>query len=718
MIRWRIGTKIISIGFIVLIAFIAIAAFYAVISRKVDALTEADREATFHVEKTSITRDAFLKARIAERSFDEHPEQKMVDVVHQHVSAAHGSLDEMAAKTIQSDEQAEVRNAIAALETYGQQFEALRSLWERLGYNENSGLQGTLRDSVHEIEANLKSSGNDPKLLSLMLTLRRHEKDFILRRAKKYQGEFNTVAEGFRAALTQAGENKLLTLLDAYKRDFNALVEGTLTVASANTALEQAANAFLPRIDTLFKRNLDEMNEAKTAAAEMRAFASVSSTVGLLAVAIFSLITAYVVGRNIGRPLAYLTDLMTALAAGDLSKDVPQMRRSDEVADMARALGVFKSNAVEKARLDVAERTRMETEQRQAAEARERDARISLQIAEFCAAVGGGRLDQRIETVGLQGVFRDLAGQMNGLATTLQGMAGELATVMGAMVEGDLSKQVAGDYRGVFGDLKDSSNQMGTTLRNFAQQLAQNAEAVKAASAEISTGSRDLAQRTESQAASIEETAASMHEITTTVKHNADSAQAANQLASAARGTAEKGGRVTSDAVAAVSRIEDSARKISDIVGLIDEIAFQTNLLALNASVEAARAGEAGKGFAVVAQEVRALAQRSANASKDIKALIQESDAQVKTGAALVNQTGAALEEIVAAIKKVSDIVGEIAAASREQASGLDQINTAVSSMDEMTQRNGALVEETSASAQALANQAADLARLVGFFRI
>jgi len=209
-----------------------------------------------------------------------------------------------------------------------------------------------------------------------------------------------------------------------------------------------------------------------------------------------------------------------------------------------------------------------------------------------------------------------------------------------------------------------------------------------------------------------------MHEITTTVKQNADNAQAANQLAVAARDTAEKGGNVVQEAVVAVSRIEESAQKISDIIGLIDEIAFQTNLLALNASVEAARAGEAGKGFAVVAQEVRALAQRSANASKDIKALIQTSNSQVKSGATLVNQAGSSLTEIVSSIKKVSDIVAEIAAASREQATGLDQINTAVSSMDELTQRNGALVEETSASAQSLSTQADGLSALVQRYKI
>ena len=208
-----------------------------------------------------------------------------------------------------------------------------------------------------------------------------------------------------------------------------------------------------------------------------------------------------------------------------------------------------------------------------------------------------------------------------------------------------------------------------------------------------------------------------MHEITATVKQNADNAQAASQLAAVARDAADKGGAVMGNVVTAMSQIEGSAGKISDIVGLIDEIAFQTNLLALNASVEAARAGEAGKGFAVVAQEVRALAQRSANASKDIKALITASNGQVREGGKLVSQAGESLTEIVSAVKKVTDIVSEIAAASREQATGLEQVNTAVGSMDEMTQRNGALVEETSASAQALSEQASQLAQLVGFFR-
>jgi methyl-accepting chemotaxis protein len=349
---------------------------------------------------------------------------------------------------------------------------------------------------------------------------------------------------------------------------------------------------------------------------------------------------------------------------------------------------------------------------------RTEEVRLGNEVVQLVQRATDNGFADRIDLTGKTGFIKSLSEAINTMSDKCQAMTGEIASAISAMAQGDLTQRLDKDYPGIFGQLKTGATAMAERLRDFATHLTDTARTVRDASGEISSGSQDLASRTESQAASIEETAASMHEITTTVKQNADNAQAANQLAVVARDTAEKGGGVVADAVKAVTQIEESAQKISDIVGLIDEIAFQTNLLALNASVEAARAGEAGKGFAVVAQEVRALAQRSANASKDIKALIATSNAQVKTGAALVNQTGASLTDIVTAIKKVSDIVAEIAAASREQATGLDQVNTAVGSMDEMTQRNGALVEETSASAQSLANQGRQLAELVSFFKL
>jgi methyl-accepting chemotaxis protein len=451
---------------------------------------------------------------------------------------------------------------------------------------------------------------------------------------------------------------------------------------------------------------VDEMNEALSEFYNRRRPAMIwGSAVGLTLTMLLALL---IVIATITRPIAGITGAMRQLATGDLETRINGAERSDEIGAMAKAVGVFKDNMVARAEADETART--------ARELREKTA--IAEIAQLCDQIAAGELQSRLDEQGKEGFLLTMSQQLNGLAGMLQTMTGELASITGALAEGDLNRSVSGDYAGVFGELKASVNGMAATLRDFAGKLGHASHAVRDASAEISAGSQDLAQRTESQAANIEETAASMQEITATVKQNAENAQAANQLATTARETANKGGTIVSDAVQAMTRIEDSARRISEIMSLIDEIAFQTNLLALNASVEAARAGEAGKGFAVVAQEVRSLAQRSAGASKEIKGLIGESNAQVRQGAALVQQAGTSLEDIVGAVKKVADIVGEIAAASQEQAVGLEQINTAVAGMDETTQRNGALVEETSAAAQQLAGQAEQLSSLVAFFRI
>ena len=259
---------------------------------------------------------------------------------------------------------------------------------------------------------------------------------------------------------------------------------------------------------------------------------------------------------------------------------------------------------------------------------------------------------------------------------------------------------------------------MDKRLVDIVSDVRHGSDEVSTAAQQIARGNDDLSQRTQEQASSLEETASSMEEMTSTVKQNAENASHANQLARGAREQAERGGEVVSQAVTAMREINSSSRKISDIVSLIDEIAFQTNLLALNAAVEAARAGEQGRGFAVVATEVRHLAQRSAGAAKEIKLLINDSADKVKAGSELVDQSGKALSEIVDSVKKVTDIVAEIAAASQEQSAGIDQVNNAVSQMDEMTQQNAALVEEASAAARAMHEQASELTRQVGFFRV
>jgi PAS domain S-box-containing protein len=291
--------------------------------------------------------------------------------------------------------------------------------------------------------------------------------------------------------------------------------------------------------------------------------------------------------------------------------------------------------------------------------------------------------------------------------------------VIRVAADGDLTARL--DAQSMQGDLRrmgDSINELLASMSDIVVKVKQAASEVHRGAEEISAGNTNLSQRTEQQSSSLEETASSMEEMTSTVKQNADNAGQANQLASAARDQAEKGGMVVGKAVKAMTEINESSKKIADIISVIDEIAFQTNLLALNAAVEAARAGEQGRGFAVVASEVRSLAGRSATAAKEIKDLIQDSVKKVEDGSVLVTQSGQTLEQIVASVKKVSDIVAEIAAASREQSSGIEQVNRAVVQMDETTQQNAALVEEATAASQSMANQARDLSQMMNRYRI
>ncbi len=330
-----------------------------------------------------------------------------------------------------------------------------------------------------------------------------------------------------------------------------------------------------------------------------------------------------------------------------------------------------------------------------------------------------GELDRRINEEKYSGFMKNLANGINRMFDAVVEPIKDVLDVMVKRSDGDLvSSYINKDYKGEFAVLCNAINTAGTSLRKTVSKVRETTNSIASASSEIAQGNTDLSQRTEEQASSLEETASSMEELTSTVKQNADNARRANQLASDARTQAEKGGEIVGKAVGAMGAINQSSKKIADIIGVIDEIAFQTNLLALNAAVEAARAGEQGRGFAVVATEVRNLAQRSAAAAKEIKALINDSVEKVDDGTRLVDESGKTLQEIVVAVKKVSDIISEIAAASQEQSSGIDQVNKAVTQMDEVTQQNAALVEEAAAASEALDDQARQLEDLMAFFKV
>ena len=347
---------------------------------------------------------------------------------------------------------------------------------------------------------------------------------------------------------------------------------------------------------------------------------------------------------------------------------------------------------------------------------RTQEVAIEKEIDSLVEAASEGDLKRRLDTAQKQGFFLQLSNGFNTLLDQLTSVFSDIDLVMGKMAEGDLTHKIEKDYSGTFGDVKNNINKTISNVEQTVEQLRHISDQVSTASEEISDGNNNLSGRTEQQAANLEETAASMEQLTSTVKNNSDNAQQANQVATSARGAAEKGGEVVNDAVQAMQQISDSSNRIAEIIGVIDEIAFQTNLLALNASVEAARAGEQGRGFAVVATEVRNLASRSAEAAKEIKELIKDSVDKVNSGSELVNQTGESLSEIVEGVKKVGDIIAEIAAASAEQSSGIEQVNMAITNMDEMTQQNAALAEETSAASAAMSDNAADMQRTMSFF--
>ena len=540
---------------------------------------------------------------------------------------------------------------------------------------------------------------------------------------KTRNATFNTVI-GRLAARLHNPERKALAIEadqigDRYLQAFNAV---SVAVFEADRLVTEVMVPEAEEFAKLADRTIDLQSAARaellsTTSAEMAAGRTGDLTVAAVVI-VLGIFLAFGVSRSIVRPVQGMTAAMRRLAGGDLAVDVPATGDRDEIGEMAKSVLVFKENAIEKKRMDEAEAERLEAERRADEAQRARERVIGEEIAALIDGVSRGDLSRRLDLNGKDGFYRTMAEGINRLTDTVANVITDLGEVLSALAAGDLDKRVARDYQGAFQRVKDDVNATSAKLAEIVGQITTAADTIASASAEVSAGSSDLADRTEQQASSLEETAASMEELGATVRSNAENAQRANRMAADARKAAENGGGVAGSAIEAMKRIESASRKITDIIGVIDEIAFQTNLLALNAAVEAARAGDAGRGFAVVAQEVRQLAQRSALASKEIKALILDSDGQVRDGVELVKSAGDALNGIVDGVQQVAALIAEMASASGEQATALDEINATIAQMDEMTQKNAALVEEATAAAQAMAGQAGDLKAHVSFFKL
>lgn len=679
-----IGTKIVLVG---LIGSIGLALTGGMYLRGVRYQTEAHskaNQATQLSDLMSAINVQFLEARRAEKDFllrsDEVYSKRHAKVAHRLT----GTLDALVRALIDQGHAAlaqQAKDLSAANAIYLGHFTTLAKEQIDLGLNENLGLQGALRKSVHAVETIVAASSNS-ELLASMLTMRRHEKDFMLRKQARY-GELMTAAAGrFSDLLSKASipaevKSQIDKLLVKYQEDFSAYMAGTSRAALASTTLSDAYSSIEPRLTSL-SSDIERLHvDAKAAYESAIAATTWQMVIGTVLIGVLSLTSAIAIGQAIARPLRGMTSAMAALAAGDLDVGVPAQGKRDELGQMAKAVIVFRDAAVDKIRIERdAEAARVSAE----------EARVRAQEE----AITSERL----------------------LVTNSIGVG------LARLASKDLTYRIEDKLPSAYTKLQSDFNSAIEALEFAMATVKNSSTSIAGSTAELSGSTDSLSKRTEQQAASLEETAAALDEITATGRKAAEGASHARAVVSTAQKDAAETSEVVRRAIGAMGEIETSAQQISTIVGVIDEIAFQTNLLALNAGVEAARAGDSGRGFAVVASEVRALAQRSADAAKEIKALINKSTSEVSQGVVLVGNTGEALKRFIGQVLDINAIVNDIAAGAQEQATGLAEVNTAINQMDQATQQNAAMVEETTAASHALKREAEELDRLMRDFKM
>jgi methyl-accepting chemotaxis protein len=599
-VKMRLGHKIAAIGAVGVLGLVIVGAIYLIGASVQERYRRAAADAQATSALTSDLDVKLLESRQAEKDFLLRSDMKYVerhktldtaidnDIETLRRQANSAGLDDLAQK---------IELVRGGYRNYASHFAAVAETRLRLGLNENSGLEGALRSSVHAIEARLNQL-KEARLLVTMLMMRRHEKDFMLRRDAKYGEEMKKRSAEFVVALEAtdippAAKSDIKRDLAAYQRDFFAWMNAALAFANEQKATADAYGVIEPSIDAILASVKEAHAKAEAANQASRADTRLRMQIAILLVIIAVCASAFWIGRSVSRPITSLTKVMGELARGRHDVDVQETGRRDEIGEMARAVVVFRDAAAEKIRLE----DRADEQRRQVEEERRVNAEAQTKAA---------------------------AEQAGAIAALADGLA--------KVSEGDLRVRLNEGFTDRYKQIRDDFNATVERLQATIQSIAASTREVASTATEISSSTTNLSQRTEEQAASLEETSASMEEISATVKKNADNAQRANQFATGTRAVADRGGAVVAEAVNAMARIEESSRRISDIISVIDEIARQTNLLALNAAVEAARAGEAGRGFAVVASEVRSLAQRSSQAAKDIKDLITSSSARCRKG--------------------------------------------------------------------------------------
>ena len=591
-----------------------------------------------------------------------------------------------------------------------------------------------------DITLAMQSDAAVPALRRRLTTLEngyRDRKDYWARQSLKNENR-NLLAQTGASAerFWQTADQTLLPALERHDRP---------AAARAYAELSKIYAVHRSQIDALVTHENASLADHEKLAD--RKTAGFSMAVWIISAAVMLLLGAAIAGlfRKLLSPLLHITDATQKLAKGNLETVIPALERSDELGALAASLGEFRKAAIaerdraerESTRMHAeaaaerdraqAEQQRMEADQARAAQV----GRMAGQIADGFSQLANGNLGVRLAEA-FPPDFEQLRADFNATASKLEAKraadrsaAEETARTVAALAvglkqlsSGHLDARLNGTFGGEYERLRTDFNTMAAQLEETLEALVTTISGINHGAAEINQATSDLSGRTERQAASLEETAAALEEITTTVRRTASSARDASAMVSSARSAADSGGQIVQSTVNAMEQIEKSSREIADIIVVIDEIAFQTNLLALNAGVEAARAGDSGRGIAVVASEVRALAQRSSDAARQIKTLIHASSEHVSSGVALVGDSGKALRNIVRQVMEINSLVEDMALSAQQQSSGLDQVNAAIAQMDQLTQQNAAMVEESNAAMNSLVRDTSALSRLASFFKV